>query len=152
MARIIVSDIETEIIPVKSISKEIINLYKKAELDDENNIVLPSSESIIMTLLHNKKIIGLLVLTPSESLKRYANYWELGGLLADGYHISSLCGDPLYKGVAKRLIYAIPRTDVKYLYLTVDQDLPYIRKLYEKFGFEIVMDYDNLTVMRLHFS
>ena len=152
MTRIPVDGIKTEIKLMRSISKEMSDLYKKAEPDDEDGIVLPTSESLIMTLLYNKKIIGLLVLSPSEELKKYPNYWELGGLVHHGYHISSVCGDSNYKGVAKRLIYAIPQDSIKYLFLTVDQNRPYIRRLYEGFGFEKIMDFDYLDVMILYFS
>ncbi len=135
-----------------SIKQELIELYSKCE-PDEDHFKPYMSNSYLLIVLYNKKIIGFTVLTPSRLLQKYKNYSLLGGLKKKGLFVTSLCGDNKYKGIAEFIFNTIDNyRDYVYLFLNVDKERLWLKKMYEKNNF-VNIDYlsnknKNFYIMR----
>ena len=124
------------------IEDQLKSLYKVCEPDEEEFKPMVR-DSIVVCLHHEDRVIGFLVITDTKILDDGSDtFTNKGGLRGvGGFFITSLCGDPRYRGISRPLfdwLYQHTRElGYSYLLLHASKARPHLRTFYEREDFRV---------------
>jgi hypothetical protein len=120
----------------------ILNLLNNAYKTDIKEFIPLSKEdgdAIMWKILYEDKLVGLMVTTDLTQFEKDDNFETKGGIKgAKGLYITSIAGNPSYKGIVNILFKYIDDYAKDYDYLLLEAkkyDDNYLVKLYSKYGF-----------------